>query len=75
LENLLQFSDDLDAADRLEISEKLAVLAAPDQPERERVAAGNRIKAIAPKAWTLAVPMVQSLVGAEIRKHLGLPPV
>jgi hypothetical protein len=73
LENLLQFSDDLDNADQLVLIEQIAVLTGPDEPEKRQVAAGERIKDLAPKAWAIAMPVLQAVLTAEIRAKLGIP--
>jgi len=74
LENLLLYSDALDHAARLEVTEQLEILASPSKPEKSRVAAGERIKRLAPQAWSLAGPIVTTIVSAEMKSKLGLPP-
>lgn len=63
----------LDQAQQLEVIEKLAILATPEEPERDRVDAGKKIKSLVPKAWAVAVPVLQSVLTAELRTKLGLP--
>ena len=74
LKNLLLYNNSLDQAQQLEVIEKLAILATPEKPERDRVDAGKKIKSLVPSAWAVAMPVLQSVLTAEIRVKLGLPP-
>lgn len=74
LRNKLEFEPDLDNADRLELVEQIAVLSAPDKDTKSKIRAGERVRQLAPKGWTVAQPVLVSLLSAEIRTHLGLPP-
>jgi hypothetical protein len=74
LRNQLEFEPGLDDADRLELIEQLAVLSRPDEDEKRRVRAGERVKQLAPKGWAVAQPILTSLLSAELRMKLGLPP-
>ena len=74
LRNQLEFEPGLDDADRLELIEQIAVLSRPDEDEKQRFRAGERIKQLAPKGWDLARPILTSLMSAELRTKLGLPP-
>jgi hypothetical protein len=74
LRNQLEFEPGLDSADRLELIEQLAVLSGPEEDDKKRVRAGKRVKELAPKGWAVAGPILQTLLSAEIRSHLGLPP-
>lgn len=73
LENTLLYGDELDDAEKREILERLMVLAATDKTDKARVAAGERIKQLAPKAWNVAAPVLMSILSAEIKLKLGLP--
>lgn len=73
LQNLLLYGNHLDHAEQLEVIEKLAVLATPDESEKARVSAGDRIRTLVPKAWNAAIPVLQSVLSAEIQSKLGLP--
>jgi Uncharacterized protein conserved in bacteria (DUF2321) len=67
--------EDLDEATLLVISEELAVLSAPVDEEvtdDDRVRAGHRIRDLAPKAWEASLPVLQSLLTAEVKRRLGL---
>lgn len=74
LRNQLEFEPGLDDADRLEVIEQIAVLARPEEDEKRRIRAGERIKELAPKGWALTQPILTSLVSAEIQRRLGIPP-
>jgi hypothetical protein len=74
LRNKLEFEPELDTADCLELMEQIAVLSAPDKDIKARVRAGERVRQLAPKGWAVAQPILVSLLSAEIRTHLGLPP-
>jgi hypothetical protein len=39
----------------------------------DRVRAGRRIKALAPKVWEAILPVLQGLLTAEAKRQLGLP--
>ncbi len=75
LYNLIDFQDDLDEADRLTIMEQVAVLSKPEDEvsDEQRVQAGSVIKRLAPKMWEAALPILQTVLSAELRKQLGLP--
>ena len=75
LRNILEFEPGLDDAGRLEISEQIAVLSEPKEESKRRVRAGEALKGLAPKGWGAAQPILQTLISAELRKQLGLPPV
>lgn len=67
--------EDLDEATLLTVREQLAVLSAPadEVTDDDRVRAGRRIKALAPKAWEAILPVLQGLLTAEAKRQLGLP--
>jgi hypothetical protein len=67
--------EDLDEPTLLTIREQIAVLSAPvdEATDDERVAAGHRMRDLAPEAWKVAVPVLQSLLTAEVKRRLGLP--
>jgi len=73
LYNLIDFEDDLDEADRLTLTEQVAVLSKPEASDEQRVEAGSLIKRLAPKMWEAALPILQTVLSAEIRRQLGLP--
>lgn len=70
LYNLIDFQDDLDEADRLTITEQVAVLSKPEASDEQRIKAGNVIKRLAPKMWEAALPILQTVLSAEIRRQL-----
>ncbi|MHB1536113.1 MAG: DUF2321 domain-containing protein [Acidimicrobiales bacterium] len=74
LRNQLEFESGLDNADRLELIEQLAVLSRPEEESKKRLKAGHRVKQLAPKGWAMAQPLLQTLLSAELRRQLGLPP-
>lgn len=67
--------DDVDEATLLTIREQIAVLSAPvdEVTDEDRVRAGHRIMDLAPEAWKAALPVLQSLLTAEVKRRLGLP--
>jgi hypothetical protein len=73
LYNLMDYEPNLDEADRLTIQEQIAVLSEPKASDEQLVEAGSRIKRLAPKMWEAALPVLQSVLSAEIRRQLGLP--
>lgn len=74
LRNVLEFEPGLDDAARLEVGEQIAVLSKPDENGKQRVKAGEALRKLAPKGWEAAQPILQTLVSAELKKQLGLPP-
>ncbi len=74
LRNVLEFEPGLDDATRLEVGEQIAVLSTPDEDNKRRLRAGKALRELAPKGWLAAQPILQTLVSAELRKQLGLPP-
>jgi hypothetical protein len=75
LYNLIDFQDDLDKADRLTIIEQIAVLSKPEDEasDEQRVEAGSVIRRLAPKMWGAALPVLQTVLSAELRRQMGLP--
>jgi hypothetical protein len=73
LYSLSNYQPNLDEADCLTIQEQIAVLSAPKASDQERVEAGSVIKRLAPKGWEVMLPVLQTLLSAEIRRQLGLP--
>jgi len=67
--------EDLDEATLLTVREQVAVLSTPvdEKTDEDRVRAGERFKRLAPKAWETALPVLQTLLTAEVKKRLGLP--
>jgi hypothetical protein len=67
--------EDLDEATWLTVCEQIAVLATPvdEKTDEDRVRAGERFRRVAPKAWETALPVLQTLLTAEVKKRLGLP--
>jgi hypothetical protein len=41
--------------------------------DEDRVRAGHRIMNLGPQAWNAALPVLQSLLMAEVKRRLGLP--
>jgi hypothetical protein len=74
LRNVLEFEPGLDDATRLEVGEQIAVLSGTDEDSKRRVKAGESLRKLAPKGWAAAQPILQTLVSAELKKQLGLPP-
>jgi hypothetical protein len=68
--------EDLDEATLLTVREQIAVLSAPvdEETDDDRVRAGQRIRDLAPRAWEAALPVLQSVLTAEAKRRLGLPP-
>jgi hypothetical protein len=75
LQNRLD-EEELDPANELLVREQLEALANPDLEEAEQVKRWQRIKTAAPDFLLRAAtsPIVTSLVTAEAKKQLGLPP-
>jgi hypothetical protein len=69
--------EDLDEATLLTIQEQIAVLSTPVDEDGvtddDRVRAGRLIRDLAPKAWEIGLPVIQSLLTAEAKRQLGLP--
>ncbi len=74
LRNILEYEPGLDDADRLELREQISVLSRPEEDEKKRIRAGERLKQLAPKGWALAMPVLTSLITGELQKKLGIPP-
>jgi hypothetical protein len=78
VENLLDEQPDLPEGDRRALEEQLASLSDPPGgdpgTEKRQIAALQRLKAIAPKAWELALPIIQTILTAEGKRQMGLPP-
>jgi hypothetical protein len=66
--------EDLDEADRLTVVEQIALLSAPEDevPDDRRLHAGEKIRQLAPKAWEAALPVLQGLLTAKLKRDLGL---
>jgi hypothetical protein len=75
LRNVLEFEPGLDDATRLEVGEQIAVLSGTDEDNKRRLKAGEALRKLAPKGWEAAQPILQTLVSAELKKQLELPPV
>jgi hypothetical protein len=74
LRNILEYEPGLDDADRLELTEQIAVLSKPEEDEKKRIRAGERVKQLAPKGWAAAQPILTSLISVELQRRLGIPP-
>jgi hypothetical protein len=77
IENLLDEQPDLSEGDRRVLEAQLTELRT--QPtskdlEQRQIRALKKLQELAPKAWQLALPLIQSIATAEIKKQLGLPP-
>lgn len=76
VENLLDSEPDLDDGDRRVLRTQLATLRHVPSDSgiaEKQVAVLTRFKQMAPKAWALAVPALQSIITAEMKAKLGLP--
>jgi hypothetical protein len=75
LQNRLD-DEELDSATELLVREQLEALTSPDLDEAEQLKRWQRIKSAAPDFLVKAAtsPIVTSLVTAEAKKQLGLPP-
>ncbi len=73
LENMLD-REQLDEATRLEIREQLEALAEPEVGVAEQRSRWTKIKEGAPTLWAndAALRIIETLVTAEAKKHLGL---
>jgi hypothetical protein len=77
LENQLDREPNLAEGDRRKILDALdALREAPstDDVEERQTTALRLLKIMAPKAWQVAAPVIQSLTTSLMRQHLGLPP-
>lgn len=72
LENLLEGSNDLDARQRLELKEQVAVLTDAESTDKSRLAAGKLIKQLVPKTWASAAPLLRTVVTEAVLRELGL---
>jgi hypothetical protein len=77
IENMLEEDASLSEGDRRALREQLDSLReSPADPaaERRQVAALNFMRKAAPTVWHAAVPVLQAITTAEMRRQLGLPP-
>lgn len=63
---------DLDPARRLELAAVLDGLATMDPDDTKALAAWQALQRHAPKVWELAKPVLSPLIGATLKKYLGL---
>ena len=78
IENQLERDPDLQEGDKRNLREQLNALRdSPADPvaEKRQVAALSLLKRTAPKIWEVVVPVAQSILTAEMKHQLGLPPV
>jgi hypothetical protein len=61
----------LDARQRLELREQIAVLTGPESTDKSRLAAGNFIKKLVPLAWNNAAPLLRNIVTEAVLRELG----
>jgi hypothetical protein len=71
LENLLD-DQDLDPADSLTVHEQLEALRDPDASEDEQRQRWERVKRLAPGLMESGKRIIESIVTAEIKRHLGV---
>ena len=62
----------LDPADRLTVQEQLQALRETDVPEDEQEKRRERIKKLAPGLIGAGGRIIESVVSAEVKTHLGL---
>jgi len=74
VQTVLPKRDDLTLEQQNEVIEQWRILQSPDEPEKARVAAAQRIKKIAPQAWNFVGPVLQSVLTAAITSRIGIPP-
>ena len=75
LESFLDFEDGLSPADRLEAVEQIAVLSELEEADEpgtidRRVGVAARIRRLAPGAWTLAQPILTTVLSSEVQQGL-----
>jgi hypothetical protein len=73
LENMLD-NEEVDEATRLEVREELQALAATDLPAEEQERRWAKVKSMAPGLWQSSQQILVSIVTAEAKTRLGLPP-
>ena len=56
----------------MELREKIAVLTSEDFPEKSRLAAGEFIRKVVPKAWDITAPVLRAILTAGTLKELGM---
>jgi hypothetical protein len=66
--------EDLDEATLLTVREQIAVLSAPvdEETDERRGRALERLKGLAPKMYEAALPVLQGLATAEMKRRLDL---
>lgn len=52
---------------------QIAVLEKSEASDAQRMGPGSVIKRLAPKMWEAALPVLQTVLSAEIRRQLRLP--
>jgi hypothetical protein len=69
--NLIDFTE-LDAAERLAVTEAIAVLSEPEADEKDprRVTAGQTLKRLAPGVWNTAQPVIVSVLSAWAQSQI-----
>lgn len=75
-ENELQREPGLAEGDRRRLLDEIAVLRespAGAGVEKRQAAALTIVQRMAPKAWEVGAPIIQNLLTATIRQHMGLP--
>jgi hypothetical protein len=75
LSSYLDFEDGLSAADRLLAEEQiteLSELEEEDEPDtiNRRVAVAKKLRDLAPGAWVLGQPILQTIISGEVLQHL-----
>jgi hypothetical protein len=76
IENQLEEEKNLSEGDRRHLTSQLqALLDVEPSSEPKKIAALQALKNLAPVAWKAALPALQSIATAEMKRALGLPPV
>jgi hypothetical protein len=75
IQSLLEYEDGLSESQRLELVEEITVLAVPEEraDHKKQIKAAGSLKRLAPKAWSLAQPILVATLSAEVQAaiHVG----
>ena len=72
LENLLQFQD-LDEDEQFQLIAEIAVLTtSSDVSDERKIEAAEALKRVAPRAWDLGRPILQSVLTEVVKRRVGL---
>jgi hypothetical protein len=75
LYNLIDFADDLDEPTRFEVMDQIAILSRPEEggeAEERKIAAGLRLKQLAPKVWDLGKEVLAEVLADAVKRGVGL---